>query len=396
MKKSWHVLMAVGLSFSVLITGCGGQSAPPTSQPTGEAQKPAEEKVTLNVATAGDTNMEELQKQAVGVDFTGLHSNVSLNVVGTGAGDAGSQKIFSKLKAQKDAGKDAWDIDVAIVHQSIMSEMMKEDLLEKYVPLSANKDYVTSADSKNSLGVDVDGYVIPLFHSQVALAYNPQKVTQVPESFDELVKWINENPKRFGYNGIKNGMSGVAFATAYTYWKSGDYETLTKGPVDAKVEEKWPAIMKELKALPVTYTNGNNGTLDMLNRGEIDMGPVWVDMFQLWKDEGRMHPDNRLKIIEPGLPGQPMYVVIPKHAKNKEWAIKYADFMTSPEGQAKYIVEHSSWYPGIDASAVMSKVSEEGKKKLFNDITADDLSKKGLLLPVVEYFTNLKTAYEKN
>ena len=32
----------------------------------------------------------------------------------------------------------------------------------------------------------------------------------------------------------------------------------------------------------VVITPGNAGTLDMLNRGEIAMGPVWVDMFYSW------------------------------------------------------------------------------------------------------------------
>lgn len=382
---------------SLIVSGC--------SQKPGEVaidkdadndEKERVEQIKLNVVTAGDTNMEELLAQAIGVDFKNANSNVSLNVVGTGAGDAGSQNIHAKLKAQKEAGKEEWDMDVAIVHQSIMAELMKDDLLEKYVPLSANKEYVNSEASKNSLGVNVDGYVIPMFRSQVALAYNPDRVSNPPETFEELVQWIKENPRKFGYNGIQNGMSGVAFVTAYAYWRSGDYKDLTTGPYDAKLEEEWPAIMKELKGLPVTYTNGNNGTLDMLNRGEIDMGPAWVDMFLLWKSEGRMNPDFEMKLIEPGLPGQPMYVVIPKNAKNKEWGIKFADYLTSPEIQGKYIVERNTWYPGIDASAVLPFISKDSEEKLFKEITADDLAQKSQVFPIVEFFNNLKTAYEIN
>jgi ABC-type uncharacterized transport system YnjBCD substrate-binding protein len=387
MKKVYLTSVVLVLSVLLIVSGCGN-TKPSSAGKTGP--------VELNLATAGDTNMTELQNNSVVPEYQKLNPNVKFNVVNTGAGDGGSQKIYAKLKAQKDAGKKEWDVDIAIVHQSIMSEMMKNDLLEKYVPTSANKSYVTSADSKNSLGVNVDGHVIPLFHSQVALAYNPEKVKEAPKNFDELVAWIKANPKRFGYNGIKNGASGVAFTTAYTYWKTGDYKQLSEGPYDAKLEEKWPAVMKELKALPVTYTNGNDGTLDMLNRGEIDMGPVWVDMVLLWKSEGRMNPNVGIKLIDPGFPGQPMYVVIPKNAKNKEAAIKYADYLTSPEIQANVIVGKNTWYPGIDATAVLPKVSEDAKNKLFKGVTADDLAKRVLSFPIVEYFTNLKTAYEKN
>ncbi len=401
MKAVLKPVVPVILSIALFATGCGTQTQPASSASGEKPDQTAQASklptpVTLNIATAGDTNMAELQEKAVGKDFSDKNPGVSLNIIGTGPGDAGSQTLYTKLKAQKDAGKTEWDIDVAVVHQSIMEAMIKDGLLEKFVPLSANKSYVTSADSKNSLGTNVDGYVIPMFHSQVAIAYNPDKVKNFPADFTSLVDWIKANPKRFGYNGVKNGMSGVAFVDAYTAWKTGDYKQLSAGPYDPKAEEKWPAVIKELKALPVTITNGNNGTLDMLNRGEIDMGAVWVDMFTLWQNEGRMNPNFKEKLIGPGLPGQPMYVVVPKNAKNKDWAIKYADYLTSPDVQAKVIVERNGWYPGIDANAVLGKVSEQGKKKLFTDITAADLSAKSQSFPLAKYMSDLNTAYEKN
>ncbi|OXM16075.1 extracellular solute-binding protein [Paenibacillus herberti] len=400
MKRNLLQVMLASATVAALVTGCGanGTNSSSNESPATSTSPEAATKVKmkLNLATAGDTNMTELQEKNVIPELEKLYPDADVNVVGTGPGDAGSQKIFEKLKAQKDAGKKEWDIDIAIVHQSVMKSMIENDLLEQWVPQSANKDAVVSADSKNSLGTNVDGYVVPLYHSQVAIAYNPEKVKAAPQNFDELEQWITANPKRFGYNGIKNGMSGVAFATAYTYAKSGDYKTLTEGPYDAELEKKWPAIMKQLKSLPVTYTNGNNGTLDMLNRGEIDMGPVWVDMFYQWIADGRLNPDLALKVPEPGLPGQPLYVVIPKQAKNKEAALKYADFLTSPEIQAKVIVEAYSWYPGINAEAVLPKVSEEGKQKLFKYVTAEDLNQRGQSLPIGDYFKNLQAAYEKN
>ena len=108
-----------------------------------------------------------------------------------------------------------------------------------------------------------------------------------------------------------------------------------------------------------------------------------------------MNPNHGIKIIDPGLPGQPMYVVIPKKAKNKEMALKYADFLTSPKIQAEVIVEKFTWYPGIDAKAVIPHVSEEGQNKLFKDISAEDLEKRVLSFPIVEFFDNMKEAYER-
>ncbi|MCP6768749.1 extracellular solute-binding protein, partial [Klebsiella pneumoniae] len=88
----------------------------------------------------------------------------------------------------------------------------------------------------------------------------------------------------------------------------------------------------------VVMTPGNAGTLDMLNRGEIAMGPVWVDMFYTWAADGKMNPKIKLSLPAPGLPGQPMYYVIPAKAANVAIAKKFIDFAESPEVQADGIV----------------------------------------------------------
>ena len=46
------------------------------------------------------------------------HPGVKVQVIGTGPGDAGSNKIIEKLTAQKASGASSWDIDVAVVHQT--------------------------------------------------------------------------------------------------------------------------------------------------------------------------------------------------------------------------------------------------------------------------------------
>lgn len=390
MLKSRKLFKVVALLVTVLMfeatafTGCSG---------TPVAKVDGNQPVTINFATAGDANMLEFFKNTVSPDFKVKYPNITVNVVGTGAGDAGSRDIYTKLKAQKDAGTVKWDIDAAVVHQSIMSDMMKEQLLTKYVGNSANKALVTAANTKNSLGTDVEGYVIPLFNSQTVIAYNPKMVTNVPKTFDDVVKWIKDNPKKFGYNGVTGGMSGVGFAAAYMYYKTGKYDLFSKGPYDIANESTWPDIMKELKALPVTYTQANAGTLDMLNRGEIAMGPVWVDMLGLWKTEGRMDPGIGIILPTPGMPGQPMYLVISAKAANADAALKYIDFLSSPEIQAKYVVEKNNWYPGVDANTVFAKCSDATKNRLFGTVTAADLAKNGLSFPLAPYLADVIKTY---
>lgn len=356
----------------------------------------AGEKVVLNVVTAGDTNMHELQKNVFGPAFTKQFPGVEINAVGSGPGDPGSRVIFQKLKSQKDAGAAKWDIDVAIVHQSIMPDLVQNDLLAKYAPEIGTYKLMTAANGRNALGLNVEGFVMPMFQSQVVLAYNPDLVKSVPSTFEELAAWIKANPRKFGYNGVKGGMSGTAFTTGWVYWKTGRYDQYAKGAYDKGAQAGWPAAIKELKSLPVTMTTGNNDTLDKLNRGEIAMGPVWVDMLINMKNEGRMDPKIKMKLIGPGLPGQPMYLVVSKQAANYESAKKFVEFVTSPEQQAKVIVERNGWLPGIDAKHVLPVVSAKAKGMLFGDVPPETLEKYGLVFPQTPYFKDLLTAYEEN
>src|SRR5438270_340876 len=194
----------------------------------------AQQRVTLTVITAGDQNMVDYVKDYLGPIFEKSNPNVTVKSVGTGPGDAGSQKIMEKLAAEKD--QKTWDIDVAVIHQKAAGEMVRD------------------------------------------------------------------------------------------------------------------------------------GMLDMLNRGEIAMDPVWVDMFYTWKADGKLPPSVKLKLIGPGMPGQPMYYVIPAKAANSEAAKKFIELATSPAVQAEGIVKKFNWYPGIDANAVKASLDEASWNKLFVDV----------------------------
>ena len=351
----------------------------------------------LTIATAGDTNMAELQENEIIPLFEEKVSDkLDITVVGTGPGDAGSKTIYDKLKAQKDANAETFDIDVAIVHESIMGKLIEDELIQEWIPLAEFGNLVTSEAAKTSLGVEVEGYVAPLFQSQTAIAYNADEIDAPFESFDDLVAWIEENPDKFGYNGITNGASGTSFMAGYTFWKTGDYDVLANGPAEEVDKEKWPEIMKELKALPVTITNGNNGTLDMLNRGEILAGPVWVDMFQTWKNEGRVGENVKLSLPAPGMPGQPMYIVVTSKPSNQDAALAFANLMIDPQVQAEIIVNKYNWYPGIEPEKVLELASDDAKENLFGTITPEILAERGLKFPLADIYLEMQDAYENN
>lgn len=352
---------------------------------------------TLTVITAGDQNMVDYVRDYLGPQFEKTHPGVKVVSVGTGPGDAGSQKIYEKLAAQKAANANTWDVDVMVIHQKMAGQMVNEQMLLAYKDKVPTGKMVTSQTASNSLGANVDGYVIPMFQSQTAIAYNPDLVKDVPNSYPELVEWVKKNPKKFGYNGIKGGMSGVAFVTGWVYAFGDNSDKLMKGPYDAATKAAWDKLLADLKSFNqnVVITPGNAGTLDMLNRGEIAMGPVWVDMFYTWMADGKLPPNMKLKLVAPGMPGQPMYYAIPAKAANAKLAEEFIALATSPEVQADGIVKKFNWYPGIDAKYLEGKLDKASWDKLFADIKPDDLSSKGKPFPIAPYFNDILESYEK-
>ncbi|WP_262267866.1 ABC transporter substrate-binding protein [Microvirga yunnanensis] len=351
---------------------------------------------TLNVATAGDQNMVDYIKDYLGPLFEKSHPGVKVVAVGTGPGDGGSQKIFEKLDAQKQAAS-ASDFDVVVIHQKAAGTMVQGDLLKKYRDALPTGKLVTRDTATNSLGTDVSGYVMPMFHSQTAIAYNPDLIKNPPNNYAELREWVKKNPKQFGYNGIKGGMSGVAFVTGWISAFGGDPAKLEKGPYDAATKATWDKAMADLKEFNqnVVITPGNAGTLDMLNRGEIAMGPVWVDMFYTWKADGKLPPNMRLKLVSPGMPGQPMYYAIPAKTAQEKLAAEFIALATSPDVQAEGIVKRFNWYPGIDAKNLEGKLDQAAWNQLFADIPPDTLAANGKPFPIGPYFNDILETYEK-
>ena len=352
---------------------------------------------TLNVASAGDQNMVDYVRDYLGPLFEKTHPGVTVKAVGTGPGDSGSQMIFEKLEAQKKAGSARADFDVVVVHQKIAGQLVGNGLIEKYRDTIPTGKLVTRESADNALGAEVTGYVMPMFHSQTAIAYNSALVKDPPASFAQLRDWAAKNPKAFGYNGIKGGMSGVAFVAGWVAAFSGDAAKLDRGPYDPAEKAKWDKALADLKEFnrTATITPGNAGTLDMLNRGEIAMGPVWVDMFYTWKTDGKLPPDMKLKLISPGMPGQPMYYAIPARADHAKLAAEFIALATSPQVQADGIVKRFNWYPGIDARNLEGKLDQASWQALFADITPDDLSRNGKPFPIAPYFNDILEGYER-
>ena len=225
---------------------------------------------------------------------------------------------------------------------------------------------------------------MPMFQSQTAIAWNPALVKAPPKSYDELAAWAKENPRKFGYNGIKGGMSGVAFVVGWVYANTPDAEQLMNGPYDAATKAKWDGALGKLKEFnrSVVITPGNAGTLDMLNRGEIAHGTgVGRHVLHLEAD-GKLPPEHAPAADRPGHARPADVLRDPgEGGQHGSGARSSSRWRPAREVQAEGIVKKFNWYPGIDAQHVKAQLDDKTWNKLFVDVTPRGAGGQGQDLP---------------
>jgi hypothetical protein len=107
----------------------------------------------LTVATAGDQNMVDYINQYLGPLFEKAYPGDTVRAVGTGPGDAGSQKILERFDAQAGA-KAKVGRDVAVVHEKFVGPMVDKGYLEKYRGTIDTGKLVSRDNAKNALGTE--------------------------------------------------------------------------------------------------------------------------------------------------------------------------------------------------------------------------------------------------
>lgn len=208
------------------------------------------------------------------------------------------------------------------------------------------------------LGVNVDGYVMLMFLSQIVIVWNSDLVIILLMLYDELVVWMQKYLQVFGYNGIKNGMFGVSFVVGWIYVYGIDVQCFFVGFYDKSVEKGWQQVYEKLKVFNknVIFILGNVGMFDMLSWGEIVMGLVWVDMFYSWKDQGKLLLLIKFVLLVLGMLGQLMYYVILVKVVNLQLVCDFIVLVISLEVQVQGIVKQFNWYLGIDVGQVKLKL----------------------------------------
>ena len=335
-KRLFAILTASALLVGTL-AGCGGSKDASTSESGGETGTVKD----VQVWATGSDNVRQTFEKLVddfnaNSEYAGTYE-AKLNFIlsGTGGGTLADQLVAAYKAGQTDTEFDVVDLgdDDLTKVLSLTSEDVLQDLDMSKIP---NAEGVTAEP------VAAKGKIQPYRGTTVILAYNSETVPEdeVPTTMDELVEWIKAHPGRFAYNTPGTGGAGDSFVRTSIYNFIDDDSALMSS--DPKWMEQWDegfAFLKELhpymykSGSSVVYPNKNQGTLDLLTQGEIDMCPNWADMVLSQRKAGTVPEKIKITTIEPSFTGSVQGIAVPSYSGNKEGGFAFIDYLLSPEAQ---------------------------------------------------------------
>lgn len=371
-KKTAIMLTTLFTITGTVLAGCGMKETPATANPA-SSSKPAAQPVEISLYVTSSQNVKDFWN-AIIPKFEKQVPDVKVNLVFTPSG-TGSQPTYDRILAAKQANKGSGDIDILEDSLSSVTRGQKDGLWE-----------TVSTDKISNLGKvdpstmkDISNMAVPYRSSAVVLAYNSDKVKKPPANLDELYAWIKANPQKFAYNDPSTGGSGNSFVTTSIY-KSLPTEAIHSS--DPSILKQWDqgfAMLKDLGKYVYgkgIYPKKNQGTLDLLTSGEVDMIPAWSDMVLDQTAKGQLPKSTKMTQITPGFNGGPAYLMVPQLSTKKEAVYKFLNYVMSPEAQS-VVVDSLHGFPGIQLSSMPQDVQDafKGAAAGFRSFNIGELDK---------------------
>ena len=256
--------------------------------------------------------------------------------------------VVSQIIAEKAAGKEeGGSVDLVWINGENFASLKEKSLL---LPMSWAPDLPSYAfadvEGKPTLTVDftipTDGLESPWGMAQLSFYYDSAITKELPKSATELLDWAKKNPGRFAYPKPPDFI-GSTFLKQLALELADDAAVLSNEATDetyAPVADKLfayldalhPNLWRSGKAFPENVSSLKN----MLADSEIEIAFTFNPGDASSAIANNELPDTvRSFTFDEGTIGNSHFVSIPFNANAKAGALVLADFLLSPEAQAR-------------------------------------------------------------
>lgn len=311
-----------------------------------------------------DESWQEILDRARGqiVYFNGWGGSEAINDYIRWAGDQVNQRygvtvkhvkvsdigdVVSRILAEKSAGRaSGGSVDLMWINGENFQAMKNNGLLlEPYTQLLPNYRLVDTENKPSTLfdfTVPVDHQEAPWGMAQLVFLYDSEILAAPPASMTELLKFSRENPGRFTYPAPPD-FYGTTFIKQALLELTGERDALYQ-PVDMMkfagvtaplwdfLDNLHPQLWRGGKALPSSAPEMKR----LLNDREIfislSFNPAEASNAIA---TGELPASIRTYVHHGGTIGNTHFVAIPFNSGAREGALVFADFLLSPEAQAR-------------------------------------------------------------
>jgi putative thiamine transport system substrate-binding protein len=260
---------------------------------------------------------------------------------------ADTADAVARVVAEKAAGRaEDGSIDLIWINGENFAAMKDQGLLfgpfTDRLPNHALVDVEGKPTTTMDFTVPTDGLESPWGMAQFVFVHDTAVLPDPPRSIPALLDWAKDNPGRFTYPQPPDFLGSTFLKQALL--ELIDHLALLQKPVaEADFEPATAALWAYLDELhPVLWRSGkvfpSSGPeqRQLLDAGELDIAVSFNVLEASSSIAAGLLPETaRVYVLEGGTIGNTNFVAIPFNARAKEGAMVTADFLLSPEAQAR-------------------------------------------------------------
>jgi putative thiamine transport system substrate-binding protein len=260
---------------------------------------------------------------------------------------ADTADAVSQVLADKAAGRDAGgSVDLIWINGENFAAMKQADLLfgpwAESLPFWRYVDVEGKPTVISDFTVPTDGLEAPWSMAQVVFYHDTASVAEPPRSMRALLEWAKTNPGRFAYpqppdflgsTFLKQALLELAASreTLFAPVDAADFDAVT-APLWTWLDDLTPHLWRGGAVYPQTGTRLKTLMAD----GEIDIAFSFNPSEASTAIANYELPDTvRTYVLDGGTIGNTNFVAIPFNANAKAGAMATANFLLSPEAQAR-------------------------------------------------------------
>ena len=260
---------------------------------------------------------------------------------------ADTADAVARVLAEKAAGRnEGGSVDLVWINGQNFASMKAKGLLygpyDARLPNYALVDTVGKPTTTTDFTVPVDGMETPWSMAQFVLVHDTATLPDPPRSIPAILAWARAHPGRFTYPQPPDYL-GLTFLKQALYELTADPARLQRpveeadfaavtAPLWHYLDQLQPLLWRDGRVFPGTGPDQRQ----LLDDGEVDIAVSFDPLEAATAIAAhQLPPTARVYTLEKGTIANTSFVAIPFNARAREGAMVVANFLLSPEAQAK-------------------------------------------------------------